>query len=79
MRSYAQNAVFSSFVLRGCLCACVDPVIIDTLMNVASIQWNHSGNVLAIAGSLRTPGGDKDVNVLNFYTPFGEVKTINRK
>ncbi|XP_053476198.1 WD repeat-containing protein 35 isoform X1 [Ictalurus furcatus] len=49
-----------------------NPVIIDTLMNVASIQWNHSGNVLAIAGSLRTPGGDKDVNVLNFYTPFGE-------
>ncbi|KAM9476708.1 WD repeat-containing protein 35 [Clarias gariepinus] len=49
-----------------------NPVIIDTLMNVASIQWNHSGNVLAIAGSLRNPGGDKDVNVLNFYTPFGE-------
>ncbi|XP_058241994.1 WD repeat-containing protein 35 isoform X1 [Hemibagrus wyckioides] len=48
------------------------PVIIDTLMNVASIQWNHSGNVLAIAGSFRNPGGDKDVNVLNFYTPFGE-------
>ncbi|XP_060781150.1 WD repeat-containing protein 35 [Neoarius graeffei] len=49
-----------------------NPVIIDTLMNVASIQWNHSGNVLAIAGSLRNPSGDKDVNVLNFYTPFGE-------
>ncbi|XP_060727604.1 WD repeat-containing protein 35 [Tachysurus vachellii] len=49
-----------------------NPVIIDTLMNIASIQWNHSGNVLAIAGSLRTPGGDKDVNILNFYTPFGE-------
>lgn len=58
---------------------CVDPVIIDTLMNVSSIQWNHSGNVLAIAGSLRNPGGDKDVNVLNFYTPFGEVKIIWRK
>lgn len=47
-------------------------------MSVAGIQWNHSGNVLAIAGSLRNPGGDKDVNVLNFYTPFGEVTMIEK-
>ncbi|XP_062851768.1 WD repeat-containing protein 35 [Trichomycterus rosablanca] len=49
-----------------------NPMIIDTGMNVASIQWNHCGSVLAIAGSLRNPAGDKDVNILNFYTPFGE-------
>uniref|UniRef100_A0A4W4HJB5 WD repeat-containing protein 35 n=1 Tax=Electrophorus electricus TaxID=8005 RepID=A0A4W4HJB5_ELEEL len=47
-------------------------VIIDTGMNVASVQWNHCGSVLAVAGSLRNMGSDKDVNVLNFYTPFGE-------
>ncbi|XP_026864059.2 WD repeat-containing protein 35 isoform X1 [Electrophorus electricus] len=49
-----------------------NPVIIDTGMNVASVQWNHCGSVLAVAGSLRNMGSDKDVNVLNFYTPFGE-------
>lgn len=49
-------------------------MIIDTGMNVASIQWNHCGSVLAIAGCLRNPAGDKDINVLNFYTPFGEVR-----
>uniref|UniRef100_A0A8B9JMT6 WD repeat-containing protein 35 n=1 Tax=Astyanax mexicanus TaxID=7994 RepID=A0A8B9JMT6_ASTMX len=49
-----------------------NPIVIETGMNVASIQWNHCGSVLAIAGSLRSSGGDKDMNVLNFYTPFGE-------
>ncbi|KAI4891832.1 hypothetical protein NFI96_020511 [Prochilodus magdalenae] len=49
-----------------------NPVVIETGMNVASIQWNHCGSVLAIAGSLRSASGDKDLNVLNFYTPFGE-------
>ncbi|XP_029586677.1 WD repeat-containing protein 35 isoform X1 [Salmo trutta] len=46
------------------------PVFIDTLMNVASIQWNQCGSVLAVAGSLR--GMEKEVNVVQFYTPFGE-------
>lgn len=50
-------------------------MIIETGMNVASIQWNHCGSVLAIAGSLKSSGSDKDLNVLNFYTPFGEVRT----
>ncbi|TRY60156.1 hypothetical protein DNTS_003730 [Danionella cerebrum] len=49
------------------------PVIIETGMwHVASIQWNHCGSVLAIAGSLRTNGAEKDTNVVHFYTPFGE-------
>ncbi|XP_016132225.1 WD repeat-containing protein 35 [Sinocyclocheilus grahami] len=49
------------------------PVIIETGMwHVASIQWNHCGSVLAIAGSLRNSGAEKDVNVVQFYTPFGE-------
>ncbi|KAM9319055.1 WD repeat-containing protein 35 isoform 1-T1 [Pholidichthys leucotaenia] len=49
-----------------------DPVCIDTLMNVVSIQWNHCGNVLAVAGSLRVPNMEKEFNVLQFYTPYGE-------
>uniref|UniRef100_A0A3Q2X111 WD repeat-containing protein 35 n=1 Tax=Haplochromis burtoni TaxID=8153 RepID=A0A3Q2X111_HAPBU len=48
-----------------------NPVCIDTLMNVVSIQWNHCGSVLAVAGSLRG-AMEKEFNVVQFYTPFGE-------
>lgn len=54
---------------------CLDPVIIETGMwHVASIQWNHCGSVLAIAGS-RSSGAEKEINVVHFYTPFGDVST----
>ncbi|XP_066559744.1 WD repeat-containing protein 35 isoform X2 [Amia ocellicauda] len=49
-----------------------NPVLIDTGMNVVSIQWNRCGSVLAVAGSQRAVSQDKDVNVVQFYTPFGE-------
>uniref|UniRef100_A0A8C9R5G6 WD repeat-containing protein 35 n=1 Tax=Scleropages formosus TaxID=113540 RepID=A0A8C9R5G6_SCLFO len=49
-----------------------NPVLIDTGMNVASIQWNHCGSVLAVAGSQKAVSLDKDVNVVQFYTPVGE-------
>uniref|UniRef100_A0A3Q2CBS3 WD repeat-containing protein 35 n=1 Tax=Cyprinodon variegatus TaxID=28743 RepID=A0A3Q2CBS3_CYPVA len=48
------------------------PVYFDTLMNVISIQWNHCGSVLAVAGSLRAANMEKELNVVQFYTPFGE-------
>ncbi|XP_078503870.1 WD repeat-containing protein 35 [Lissotriton helveticus] len=48
------------------------PILIDTCMNVVSIQWNCSGSVLAVAGSQKASGMDKDVNTVQFYTPFGE-------
>lgn len=51
-----------------------EPVCIDTLMNVVSIQWNHCGSVLAVAGSLRASNLEKEFNVVQFYTPFGEVR-----
>ena len=41
-------------------------------MIVISIGWNHTGSVLAIAGSQKAVAQDKDVNVVQFYTPFGE-------
>lgn len=50
------------------------PVCIDTLMNVVSIQWNHCGSVLAVAGFLRASNLEKEFNVVQFYTPFGEVR-----
>uniref|UniRef100_A0A663EVR7 WD repeat-containing protein 35 n=1 Tax=Aquila chrysaetos chrysaetos TaxID=223781 RepID=A0A663EVR7_AQUCH len=49
-----------------------NPVLIDTSMNVVCIQWNHCGSVLAVAGSLKATSQDKDVNIVQFYTPFGE-------
>ncbi|XP_023129975.2 WD repeat-containing protein 35 isoform X1 [Amphiprion ocellaris] len=49
-----------------------NPVCLDTLMNVVSIQWNHCGSVLAVAGSLRASNMEKEFNVVQFYTPFGE-------
>ncbi|KFV77076.1 WD repeat-containing protein 35, partial [Dryobates pubescens] len=49
-----------------------NPVLIDTGMNVVCIQWNHCGSVLAVAGSLKATSQDKDVNIVQFYTPFGE-------
>lgn len=42
-------------------------------MYVVSIQWNHAGSVLAVAGSQKAITQDKDVNTVQFYTPFGEV------
>uniref|UniRef100_A0A4W2GSW2 WD repeat-containing protein 35 n=2 Tax=Bos indicus x Bos taurus TaxID=30522 RepID=A0A4W2GSW2_BOBOX len=49
-----------------------NPVLIDTGMYVVSIQWNHTGSVLAVAGSQKVITQDKDVNTVQFYTPFGE-------
>ena len=50
-----------------------DPILIDTGMAVVSAQWDQHGAVLAIAGTQRSVQADKDVNVVQFYNPFGEV------
>lgn len=49
-----------------------NPVLIDTSMAVVNIQWNNCGAVLAVAGMQRATGQEKDINVVQFYTPFGE-------
>ncbi|XP_012869217.1 PREDICTED: WD repeat-containing protein 35 [Dipodomys ordii] len=49
-----------------------NPILVDTGMNVVSIQWNHTGSVLAVAGSQRVVTQEKDINSVQFYTPFGE-------
>ncbi|XP_063298196.1 WD repeat-containing protein 35 [Pelobates fuscus] len=55
-----------------------NPVLIDTGMCVVGIQWNHCGSVLAVAGSQKAANQDKDVNIVQFYTPFGEhLRTLN--
>nr|KAG5696704.1 hypothetical protein BaRGS_012073 [Batillaria attramentaria] len=49
-----------------------NPILIDTGMQVAQIGWNHTGAILAVAGSQHAIGQDKEVNVVQFYTPLGE-------
>ncbi|XP_060579333.1 WD repeat-containing protein 35-like [Ruditapes philippinarum] len=48
------------------------PILIDTGMAVAQLAWNHNGSVLAVAGSQKAIGQDKEVNVVQFYGPYGE-------
>ncbi|XP_067931487.1 WD repeat-containing protein 35-like [Watersipora subatra] len=47
-----------------------EPVLIDTGMSAAQSQWNHCGDTLAVCGSQKS--SEKDINVVQFYTPFGE-------
>ncbi|XP_012582813.1 PREDICTED: WD repeat-containing protein 35 [Condylura cristata] len=49
-----------------------NPVVMDANMYIVSVQWNHIGSVLAVAGSQKTVTQEKDVNTVQFYTPFGE-------
>ncbi|XP_059152704.1 WD repeat-containing protein 35-like isoform X2 [Physella acuta] len=49
-----------------------DPILVDTGMQIAQVAWNHTGSILAIAGTQHAVGQDKEVNVVQFYTPFGE-------
>lgn len=45
-------------------------------MCVVSVQWNHTGSVLAVAGIQKAGLQDRDVNIVQFYNPFGEVNVI---
>ena len=51
----------------------LDPVLVDTGMSTVGCQWSHDGSILAVAGTMSVSGGsEKDSNVVQFYTPFGE-------
>ncbi|EHB03143.1 WD repeat-containing protein 35 [Heterocephalus glaber] len=39
-------------------------------MYMVSIQWNHTGSMLAVAGSQKVVTQDKDINTVQFYTSF---------
>jgi hypothetical protein len=50
-----------------------DPVLVDTGMISVGCQWSHDGSILAVAGTMSVTGAtEKDSNVVQFYTPFGE-------
>lgn len=42
-------------------------------MLIVAIKWNHNGSVLALVGTLIVDGDVKESNVLQLYSPFGEV------
>lgn len=46
-------------------------------MSIVAIKWNHNGSVLALVGSLIVDGDLKESNVLQLYSPFGEVSFIS--
>lgn len=48
-------------------------MIFECDMSIVAIKWNHNGNVLALVGSLIIDGDVKESNVLQLYSPFGEV------
>ena len=48
-------------------------MLVDTGMASVGCQWSHDGSILAVAGTMNVTGGaEKDSNVVQFYTPFGE-------
>jgi len=47
-----------------------DPILLDTVMNIADAQWNSNGSILAVAGQLKA---EMDSNLVSFYSPRGEV------
>ena len=49
-----------------------NPVILSISMTIVSAKWSHKGDVLAIAGSQKSANQEKDVNIVQFYNPFGQ-------
>jgi hypothetical protein len=45
-------------------------------MSIVAIKWNHNGSVLALVGTLIVDGDVKESNVLQLYSPFGEVSLV---
>jgi len=49
------------------------PINIDTKMSNRDAKWNDTGSILAIAGSQKTLEQDKEINVVQFFSPFGKT------
>jgi len=48
-------------------------VVFECDMSIVAIKWNHNGSVLALVGSIIVDGDVKEFNVLQLYSPNGEV------
>ncbi|XP_049861684.1 WD repeat-containing protein 35 isoform X1 [Schistocerca gregaria] len=49
------------------------PVLIDTGMAAVCCRWNHNGSIIAVTGIMQLQNEPKDCNVIQFFTPFGEL------
>lgn len=51
-----------------------NPIVIETGMTAAWCCWNSYGSILAVTGMIPLLGNGeaKDINVIQFYTPFGK-------
>ena len=50
------------------------PVLLETYMStVTSVQWNHTGSIIAFAGTQRFQDG-KELCAVQFYNALGEVQ-----
>lgn len=53
------------------------PVIVDTSMKAVCCKWNHNGSIIAVVGSMVLPNENKESNVIQFFSPFGEhIRTL---
>lgn len=53
-----------------------DPIIVDTKMNATNCVWNHNGSLIAIAGQQHQREENKVINIVQFFSPFGDVRRI---
>lgn len=45
-------------------------------MFASHCSWNHNGSLIAVAG--RQEEDDRESNVVQFYSPFGDVITLTQ-
>lgn len=54
----------------------VAPTIINTHMAITDGKWNHDGSVIAICGRLEETSNAKELNQVEFYSPYGHLYRI---
>jgi WD repeat-containing protein 35 len=54
------------------------PVLIDTQITLRQAKWNSNGTVLALSGTTVTKSSSdkKEISVVKFYSPFGELLRV---
>jgi len=68
--------IFAFVFLCKEISSCPVPVLIDTGMTAVCCRWNHNGSVIAVTGVMQLVGDNKDCNVIQFFTAFGEVHSV---
>ena len=76
IRGFNEHQVYSviyNIIYNAILLSRLEPIVLQTSLSIVSAGWNHDGSLLALAGVLMNTQ-EKDVNVVQFYSPFGEVE-----